>query len=71
MIDGLYIAVLAALALAFGLAFGLGGREAAGELTKGWAENAKQSAAKLQQTSPPKSAQAPIRAGDPTIKSRG
>lgn len=49
VIDGLYLAVLAALALAFGLAFGLGGREAAAQLANEWTGNAKASATKLQQ----------------------
>ncbi len=52
VIDGLYIAVLAALALAFALAFGLGGREAAAKLTQQWVDQAGAAAKKLQATPP-------------------
>ena len=52
VIDGLYIAVLAALALAFGLAFGLGGRESAAKLAEQWTGQAQASANKLQAAKP-------------------
>ena len=38
LVNTLFIGIVAALALAFGLAFGLGGREVAGELTRSWYE---------------------------------
>ncbi len=52
VIDTLYIGVVAAVSLAFALAFGLGGREAAGKLTQQWAEQAGGAAKKLQATPP-------------------
>jgi len=52
VIDSLYIAVLAALSLAFALAFGLGGRESAAKLTQQWADQAGDAASKLQATPP-------------------
>ena len=36
LVDTLFLGVVAALALAFGLAFGLGGRDVAAELTRQW-----------------------------------
>ncbi|MBC5803151.1 MAG: hypothetical protein GIX03_09210 [Candidatus Eremiobacteraeota bacterium] len=59
VIDGLYIAVLAALSLAFGLAFGLGGRESAAKLTQQWADQAGDAASKLQATPPKPSTSIP------------
>ncbi len=47
VINTLYIGVVAALALALGLAFGLGGRETASELTKSWMDSANSTAASL------------------------
>ncbi len=48
VVNTLFIGLVAALALALGLAFGLGGRDAAAELTNGWVEQAKNTAQKLQ-----------------------
>ncbi len=44
LVDTLFLGVVAALALAFGLAFGLGGRDVAAELTRQWYESSKRTA---------------------------
>jgi hypothetical protein len=48
LVDILFIGVVAALALAFGLAFGLGGREVAGQLTQDWYTQMQSTAARVQ-----------------------
>jgi hypothetical protein len=48
LVDILFIGVVAALALAFGLAFGLGGREVAGQLTQDWYSQMQSTAARVQ-----------------------
>jgi len=48
LINTLFMAVVGALALAMGLAFGLGGRETAGQIVRGWYEQGQQTAPKLQ-----------------------
>jgi hypothetical protein len=45
LVNILFVGVVGALALAFGLAFGLGGREVAGQLTQSWYETSKSAAA--------------------------
>ena len=47
LVNILFIGVVAALALAFGLAFGLGGRDVAGQLTERWYEQSQGAAAKV------------------------
>jgi hypothetical protein len=47
LVNTLFIGVVAALALAFGLAFGLGGRDVAGQLTQRWYEQSQDAAAKV------------------------
>lgn len=42
VVNTLYIGIVSALALALGLAFGLGGKDTAAELTQTWAEKARQ-----------------------------
>jgi hypothetical protein len=44
LVDTLFIGVVGALALAFGLAFGLGGRDVAAQLTQRWYESAQATA---------------------------
>jgi hypothetical protein len=44
LVDTLFLGVVAALALAIGLAFGLGGRDVAAELTREWYESSKRTA---------------------------
>lgn len=51
LVNILFIGVVAALALGFGLAFGLGGREVAGQVTQDWYNRSKEIAAESQ-TSP-------------------
>ena len=47
LVNTLFIGVVAALALAFGLAFGLGGRDVAAELTRRWYEQSQGAAARV------------------------
>jgi hypothetical protein len=47
LVNILFIGVVAALALAFGLAFGLGGRDVAGQLTQNWYEQSQATAARV------------------------
>jgi len=47
LVNILFIGVVAALALAFGLAFGLGGRDVAAQLTQSWYEQSQVTAARL------------------------
>jgi len=49
LVNSLFMATVGALALAFGLAFGLGGRETAAEIVRGWYEGSRQAAPKLAQ----------------------
>lgn len=48
VVNTLYIGLVAAISLALGLAFGLGGRETAARYTERWAGNAEAAATKLQ-----------------------
>jgi hypothetical protein len=48
LVDTLFIGIVAALALAFGLAFGLGGREVAAQLTQDWYAQMQSTAARVQ-----------------------
>src|ERR671938_396574 len=49
LINTLFMAVVGALALALGLAFGLGGRETAGMIVRAWYERGQQTAPQMQQ----------------------
>src|ERR671932_46827 len=49
LINTLFMAVVGAVALALGLAFGLGGRETAAEIVRGWYERGQQTAPRLGQ----------------------
>ena len=69
LVNILFIGVVAALALAFGLAFGLGGRDVAAQLTQSWYEQSQVTAARLRaretadrpkRTSTPKSTSASV-----------
>ena len=51
LVNILFIGVVVALALAFGLAFGLGGREVAAQVTQGWYERSQAAAARVQAAS--------------------
>jgi hypothetical protein len=47
LVNTLFVGIVAALALAFGLAFGLGGREVASELTRSWYQQSQAAAARV------------------------
>lgn len=47
LVNTLFIGLVAAFALALGLAFGLGGREVAGEITRSWYESSKETAQRV------------------------
>jgi hypothetical protein len=47
LVNTLFIGVVGALALAFGLAFGLGGRDVAAQLTQSWYESSQETAARM------------------------
>jgi Conserved TM helix len=47
LVNTLFIGIVGALALAFGLAFGLGGRDVAAQLTQRWYEASQQTAARV------------------------
>jgi hypothetical protein len=49
LVDTLFIGIVAALALAFGLAFGLGGRDVAAEITRSWYESSVQTAERVKE----------------------
>jgi hypothetical protein len=49
LINTLFMAVVGALALALGLAFGLGGRDTAAQMVQGWYERGQQAAPKVAQ----------------------
>ena len=48
LVNILFIGLVAALALGFGLAFGLGGREVAAQVTQNWYDRSKEAAAQIQ-----------------------
>jgi hypothetical protein len=47
LVNTLFIGLVAALAIAFGLAFGLGGREVAAEITRGWYVSTRETAQRV------------------------
>ena len=51
LVNILFIGVVAALAIGFGLAFGLGGREVAGQVTQDWYRKSQEAAARVQAAS--------------------
>jgi hypothetical protein len=59
VVNTLFIGLVSAVALALGLAFGLGGRETAGKLTEKWAAQLETSAQKVQ-AMPPKPKAVPV-----------
>jgi hypothetical protein len=58
IVNALFMATVGAIALAIGLAFGLGGRETAGEIVRNWYQRRKQVAPKIQQAAESVQAQA-------------
>src|ERR1700704_760022 len=65
LINTLFMATVGAMALALGLAFGLGGRETAAQIVQGWYERGQQAAPKLGEAADAASSQAQ------TSKSKG
>jgi hypothetical protein len=61
VVNTLYIGLVAALALALGLAFGLGGRDTAARLTEQWADQLETTTKKVQASQPPSSAIGSVR----------
>lgn len=49
LVNTLFVGVVAALAIAFGLSFGLGGRDVAAQITQGWYESSQQTADRLKE----------------------
>ncbi|MEN9937281.1 MAG: hypothetical protein RLZZ387_3860 [Chloroflexota bacterium] len=49
LVNTLFMGLVGALALALGLAFGLGGRDTAGEIVRGWYQASREAAPKVQQ----------------------
>ena len=47
LVNTLFIGLVAAVSLACGLAFGLGGRDVAAEMTRGWYESSRQTAQRV------------------------
>jgi hypothetical protein len=62
LVNTLFIGIVGALALAFGLAFGLGGRDVAAQITQGWYESSQATAARVRG----QAGTARPRASDPT-----
>jgi Mechanosensitive ion channel, conserved TM helix len=58
IVNTLFMATIGAIAVAFGLAFGLGGRETAAEIVRGWYQRGQQAAPRLGQAADAASAQA-------------
>jgi hypothetical protein len=66
LVNTLFIGVVAAIALAFGLAFGLGGRDVAAEMTRGWYDSSRQAANRVAaQAGQPATGAQPVRAQPP------
>ena len=66
LVNTLFMATVGALALALGLAFGLGGRETAAQIVRGWYERGQQAAPKMAQA-----AQAAQQQAQPQPRSNG
>src|SRR5918999_2048142 len=52
LVNILFIGLVAALAIAFGLAFGLGGRDVAAEITRGWYDSSRETAERVRSAAP-------------------
>jgi len=52
LVNTLWLGVVAALALAFGLAFGLGGRDVAAEITRSWYDQSRSTAERVRANAP-------------------
>jgi hypothetical protein len=65
LVNTLFIGFVAALALAFGLAFGLGGREVAAQLTQEWYNASRSTAERVRASSSSSSASSPAMGRSP------
>jgi hypothetical protein len=65
LVNTLFIGLVAAIALAFGLSFGLGGREVAGDITRSWYESSKATADRVRAASAEQASARPRSAGAP------
>jgi Mechanosensitive ion channel, conserved TM helix len=63
LVNTLFIGVVGALALAFGLAFGLGGRDVAAQLTQQWYSQSQQTAGKVREAASSSSSESSSRSG--------
>ncbi len=54
LVNTLFVGIVAALALGFGLAFGLGGQGVAAEMTRAWYERSRQTAGRIAQSGAPR-----------------
>jgi hypothetical protein len=59
VVNTIFIATVAAIAAAFALAFGLGGREVAGQITQGWYASSRQASQRVAEYAQRKQAQGP------------
>ena len=66
LVNTLFMGIVAALALALGLAFGLGGRETAGQMVQSWYQRSQQAAPKLAQAAEAARDQAQAQVGSMT-----
>ncbi len=64
LVNTLFMAFVGALALAIGLAFGLGGRDTAGEIVRGWYQRGQQAAPQVQDAAERASSEAQNRASE-------
>jgi small-conductance mechanosensitive channel len=71
LVNTLFMATVGALALALGLAFGLGGRETAGQIVAGWYQKGQQAAPKLAEAADAAKDQAQRRASPSTSAGDG
>lgn len=74
LVNTLFIGLVAAIALAFGLAFGLGGRDVAAELTRRWYEQSQSAASRVrdrQAATAPADAMPPVAPGPAVAQPSG
>jgi len=72
VVNTLLIGVVASLAAAFALAFGLGGQRVAGQITQGWYEKGQEAGQKVAQEIPrSQSDEEPMRSADEPIPAGG
>jgi len=74
LINTLLVGIVGAFTIAFGLAFGLGGRDRAAQLLDSWGRRAERAAPKLERAANPAREQVPVvvrQSGDPTGTPRG